>query len=368
MDANFTQLDLDRLSHAIRAASRPFAAQTVDEWRAEVLRACTELIDGHMGHFDLFGLGLDDPHLVDGYPAGIFDEWRGRWGPESDAAIDVTAHLNMTVFTRQHRFRLAGHHWTARYKRSALYADFYTKHRLFHAGGLHCRSGDITAYLLIESEALANDAFDERARRLLHVVEPVFQSGIRSLARGGAGYWSTGALFNALDEPIALATADGQWVHRSPAFETALAAIPVERRPRFLAEVLTRSRALLTATAQTSKRSREPSKSVKPTWTSDVFTVSLTTFDAPGDPEPTCLVRLQPRGGASLEQAAAAGLTERESIVALCLVDGMSNDEIAQRLAISPHTARRHTESILRKLGITSRASVARALRGGRAE
>ena len=52
-------------------------------------------------------------------------------------------------------------------------------------------------------------------------------------------------------------------------------------------------------------------------------------------------------------------LTRQEIRVARLLVDGCNNAEVARRLHISPHTARRHTEKILDKLGVSSRAKVA---------
>jgi DNA-binding response OmpR family regulator len=57
------------------------------------------------------------------------------------------------------------------------------------------------------------------------------------------------------------------------------------------------------------------------------------------------------------------GLTGRQAEVARLLSDGMSNDEIAQHLGISPHTARNHTEHVMRKLGAGSRARVGALLR-----
>ncbi|HTJ23429.1 MAG TPA: helix-turn-helix transcriptional regulator [Gemmatimonadaceae bacterium] len=367
MIATTTQLDLDRLSRAVSASSSPFDAPTIDDWRADVLRACRDLLDGQMGHFDLFGFGLDDPYLVDGYPPGVFDEWRTAWGAEGDVAIDVTARLNLTVFTRAHRFRVAGDHWAERYKRSRLYTEFYAKHGFLHAGGLYYRSGGTTAYLLVESEALADEAFDDRARRLLRVVEPVFQASIRSLTRVDGGHWTAAALLNALQEPIALVRADGRWMHRSRAFDAALITIPPNREPDLLSAIVRGAADLLAAARCVGARRRKSAeRPVRPMWTQDGLSVSLTTLNVPGDPEPVCLVHVVMEGGVGLVHAAAAGLSDREALVAMCLVDGLSNKEIAQRLSISPHTARRHTESILRKLGIPNRTSVARALRGAR--
>jgi DNA-binding CsgD family transcriptional regulator len=53
------------------------------------------------------------------------------------------------------------------------------------------------------------------------------------------------------------------------------------------------------------------------------------------------------------------GLTRKQSRVARLLVEGLRNDEIAQRLFISPHTARHHVEQIRLKVGGHTRAAVA---------
>jgi DNA-binding NarL/FixJ family response regulator len=56
------------------------------------------------------------------------------------------------------------------------------------------------------------------------------------------------------------------------------------------------------------------------------------------------------------------GLTVREIEVTQLLLRGESNREIADRLNISEHTARHHTENVLGKLGIRSRAAIPRAV------
>lgn len=52
-------------------------------------------------------------------------------------------------------------------------------------------------------------------------------------------------------------------------------------------------------------------------------------------------------------------LTRQEARIAQLLVEGRLNGEIARALSISPHTARHHTEKIMRKLNVRSRAEVA---------
>ena len=58
------------------------------------------------------------------------------------------------------------------------------------------------------------------------------------------------------------------------------------------------------------------------------------------------------------------GLTVREVQVACLLVQRLTNEEIANTLGISTHTARHHTESVLLKVGVNSRRTLRRALLG----
>jgi DNA-binding CsgD family transcriptional regulator len=53
-------------------------------------------------------------------------------------------------------------------------------------------------------------------------------------------------------------------------------------------------------------------------------------------------------------------LTERERAVALLAGRALTNQQIANRLRISPHTVNFHLRQIFRKLGIDSRVSLAR--------
>jgi DNA-binding NarL/FixJ family response regulator len=55
----------------------------------------------------------------------------------------------------------------------------------------------------------------------------------------------------------------------------------------------------------------------------------------------------------------ASGLSRREAEVLRLIAHGMSNKDIADRLALSKHTVHRHVSSILTKLDLPSRAAAA---------
>lgn len=47
----------------------------------------------------------------------------------------------------------------------------------------------------------------------------------------------------------------------------------------------------------------------------------------------------------------------------MLLAEGMSNAQVAEALGVSSHTARHHTESVLLKLGVHSRAAAGAVVR-----
>jgi DNA-binding CsgD family transcriptional regulator len=89
---------------------------------------------------------------------------------------------------------------------------------------------------------------------------------------------------------------------------------------------------------------------------------------SPVDDEDGALVAVleleQERPG--LSPALLAALTPRESEVAVLVVEGLADREIAERLYLSHHTVSQYVKRIYRKLGVDSRVALTRALLGRR--
>jgi DNA-binding CsgD family transcriptional regulator len=68
-----------------------------------------------------------------------------------------------------------------------------------------------------------------------------------------------------------------------------------------------------------------------------------------------------PRGPRSAARANAGGLTARELDILGCLVEGLSDAEIAARLTLSERTVGHHVSAVLHKLGVPSRSRAAAA-------
>ena len=68
---------------------------------------------------------------------------------------------------------------------------------------------------------------------------------------------------------------------------------------------------------------------------------------------------------ASRPFARPAGLTEAEAGVVELVLRGASSDEIARARGVSPRTVANQLASVYRKLGVSSRTALVRALTGG---
>jgi DNA-binding CsgD family transcriptional regulator/PAS domain-containing protein len=227
----------------------------------------------------------------------------------------------------------------------------------------------------------------ERCRVLLELVLPAFAAGVRAFVRWNAQGRELLRLVDALPTPLLVCNGDGQVLHENGALARLLGGDPGAGRVR-------RAMAALAASLAASLRRGGcggRGSGGGPGGDDGQVTVAAATirtaagrYAASGtvaegglDTRPLVLIQLARDVPAPALRPPAAlvaerlreqfGLTARETQVATLLADRLTNREIADALRISEHTAERHTERVLHKLGVTSRTKVRERISGGRA-
>ncbi|HEY3481733.1 MULTISPECIES: LuxR C-terminal-related transcriptional regulator [Amycolatopsis] len=89
--------------------------------------------------------------------------------------------------------------------------------------------------------------------------------------------------------------------------------------------------------------------------------LSLRSRPVPDDEVAVAVLRLE-RDAAGLPPSIAARLTPREREIAVLAVEGLSDDQIAARVLLSPYTVKQHLKAVYRKLGIGSRQALTRVV------
>lgn len=232
----------------------------------------------------------------------------------------------------------------------------------------HDAQGQLVAAIPLYHERIGVRDFGEREMTLLELLQPAFRAGIQLFFNGLADRSRVPNLLESVRDPVALFGADGRAVGESLAFTTALRASAdaalISHQAESLARRVLRNVAVPDADAVLGQGAEAWERVV----TTSQGRWRLRASHLPADvllPQPCVLVSLAPVDARTLSAAEAQRryrLTVREWEVASCIARGMRNDDIARALTIRPATARRHTEKVLAKLGVASRAAVASRL------
>jgi len=363
-----SSLETQRLGSVLRTLLSPLAHQNGESWRTEVARRLCDLVKADQAVFV-----LEEAERVDMYAAQMDAEviraYRSHF-----AALDLGAARLRTseieVWSRRSLWE------SGVLARSEYYNDFARPHRLHDAVGAAIRVRELGAQAraaLFHHRPVPSAAVTERQTALLSLALPALKAGINAHLRWNSARRRLTQVIDEVGHPLAICNASGRILHQNPAMTQVAAQIgPSGARVR---ESLTQV-ARATATA-----ARAP---VAPNWWSAYealmrgaqrglhATIAEFPESERGGSDHFVLVSLPaPRTEPEREPAPAAGaeqlhgrfqLTERETQVAQLLVWRRSNAEIARALSISAHTARHHTENVLRKLGVHSRDAVAERL------
>lgn len=360
LDAQLSHTDLRRLEPLQRVLLQPLDYESVDGWRAAVNRALVEAMGGDAAMFQLVLPG-HVPHYTDDLPVDVLSTY-----PDYMPDID----RDLGIFRRSlelgagNRYLLWKHHLRWLY-RSEYFNEMIVGLRAFDTLWATAPAGASNYPAMIHTyhdRWHEGSRFEARHVQMMHLVRPALEAGVRALVGTLATRASLAVLIDQQCDGTLVYALDGRLMHRNRAagaFATTkseeCALIEAGRQwARALAhadragelvggasrKVTTRRRAYRLHAVRIGAGVLAPQETV---W------VTVAADETP-----------LPDGGALRE---GLKLTRRQAEVALLLAQRKSNDEIATELVISAHTARRHTEAVMGKLGVRDRRDVAARVR-----
>jgi DNA-binding CsgD family transcriptional regulator len=371
-------IELARLQAALATLLSPLDFERVGAWRHEVRHTVQALL-GADSSVSLLQIPGEAPFEADDLqPLADYGAYYHRFD-----RVDKYRDLGTVAFT----WDLIGHLWERpsreRWLASEFYNDWVVRNRLCQPRGLNValpggqpligppQGQDVAAlYFYQNRERPAIDR--ERQLLLLQTLLPAFTAGAYIALHMGARA-TLEQLAGTLEEGVALLDQGGRVAYQNAAMSELIREDPESARLERECAHLSRALLLLAATPGAKSRVREvvnPGPRALRTHAAAYRLHGALIGRGLLGAGPMALVLLERTtlGRRSLEAVAAyCGLTPRERTVARVLADGRSNEELARLLGVSIHTARRHVEHVLLKLGVHSRAAVAARLWEGSA-
>lgn len=277
----------------------------------------------------------------------------------------------LTCFSRESLWYGDNHDpaFTERYARSSIWNEYYVKHANTEGAGIALLQPapvgtELIDYVFVSGSDSHNPRLRDEGLKLMTILEPSFlaaSSMVRVKAANGSSLY---ACIDALPGSLALTSDRGVQVHQNTEWRRTIAREVPQQDLRAMSAILSRAALAGAIGDRQVGPSLVPSRIVVGEWY-----VTATRFDA--GRVPLALLYAERRKAVPrdwLASARHAGLPPRLAQVAALISEGLPNDEIATRLGIGRSTARRHTERVLRRLGVERRSAVAaRLASGGRA-
>jgi len=292
-----------------------------------------------------------------GYFLGVLPANERRWGMQSKQ-VSLGAWSRATIWGDRLREMY----------RSAYWHELIVPNRAFDTVGLsvRCVDGGI-AHFQLYHERLRGRTFGRRALSVLQTLYGSFASGVRMWVALQEHVRELSSFTDMLPAAVAFATESGKIVHMNTALQSLLSE---DAESTYLLDEM--SRLVRGAAVAWSGRQQgfavnhaNLSRLVR-TPTAGDYRFSISSIDASLMGAARTFAVLVERSDPTPFPAVALkelySLTDREIQVARLLVEGRSNDDMSRALGVSTHTARHHTEKVMMKLRVHSRAQVALAV------
>ncbi len=357
---HLSSTDIAAVNAISRTLSAPLDFDGLDAWRAAANRQLRELIGSDSAGF-LLATSHELPMFSEDHPPAVLRQFLELTPPPLSDGTPIwqrMIEMGATSLATAYGDELPD------YLGSAYYNDYA------HPGG----AVDTLAVSVridpvhgcphpVASIHLWNDrhrerAFGEREIGLVSLLLPALQAGVDGWLRFGSQGTTLLRMLDDLGQAVLACDVEGRVTHETPALSRMLEQDPA-------ADCVRRMMALVARRVATGDVAGTAANSTDLRTGMASYRMHACRYRGGPNGEPLVLVAVQraPEAGRSRSQLFSQfGLTPGESRVAQLLADGARNAAIAAELGISEHTARRHTERILSKLGAHSRAEAAARL------
>lgn len=324
-----------------------------EAWRRKAACSLRDLVEADAAYLSLESPATTSTSL--GLPASVVDAYR-RYYARVDHGIARQRALRLAVWSRRMLWN------DQELATSEYYNDFAVPNRLRYAMGVAAKvpAGSVRVSLLYASPARpAGGAILPALRglggrlRLLRLALPAFRVGAMLSLRRQSRDEGITEVMDRVTQPLALYSASGRLLHENAAL--AHAAAPHDAALR---ESIERVASTVASQGRAARLHPRGTSATAAGWR---IVGSCIDGAGPDGAGPAVLVSLEPGTTPTLPADVLRqryALTAREVQVLELLRTRHSNAEIADRLGISLHTARHHTEHVLLKLGLTSRRHV----------
>jgi DNA-binding CsgD family transcriptional regulator len=352
--------DLTRLRAALNVLASANTNGQSDQWRRSVLRSVRRLVEADQAALILW---LPGGPVV--YAEGIGEDALEFYASRRAALDrDRARELGVEVWTLEQL-------WTAKVlKLSGHDRAFTVPNRLHDTVGITVQlQQDADVCLYLHRERISSPRLAKHRLALLDVILPAFRAAFEAHLRGGEKWQHLASVMDATGQALALYDMNGQELRLNPVMRRVLGQDPESERLRaWIREV---AAAVLAAL----DRANGTRAATQADGTRREVATSMAAYRLRGNPVGRNPLKRSGPVLVSLDRVAFQipapdslrtryRLTSRELQVASLLMHRLSNAEIARMLCISPHTARHHTENVLLKFGVRSRAAVRRLISG----
>ncbi|MGZ8378816.1 MAG: LuxR C-terminal-related transcriptional regulator [Gemmatirosa sp.] len=235
--------------------------------------------------------------------------------------------------------------------------------------------GAMPARLHFSNTSARGDAWEARRGALVKAILPAFRAALGLWRQLGERRAELSRMMDALPQAVFLYEASGSLLHANPGAMQLLDGGADAERLRAEAQRVAWAVGAMARRATSGLATPATRTGSTPTTTEREVRLGMRTFRLTGAVAPAWMLGREPGVLVTVETAAARpltdgevrdrfGLTTRETEVARLVADGLSNQEIADRLGVSFFTARNHVERLLPKMGASNRARVGALLRG----